>query len=388
MRNMETELKIEKIVFGGQGLARNDGKVWFVPDVLAGERVLAIAESEKSNFIRARLVKVLTPSPDRIEPLCPYTTDCGGCQYNHMTYEEELRWKNRQVTEMLKHYIGVSEEVTRPIIHPKTEFRYRNDLTLHARKTETGADFGFISKDNRTILNIEDCLLADEKLKPLFDQNSTFSKGRNRAVFRLDQEDKIISNDEQFQVKVGDFSFWSRTDSFFQNNLALCSKIGDQLRSWVEEAKPTRFLDVYSGSGVFSILAAGGIQEIHCFEENLVSTSLLEKNFGINLRPLSGIHTGRAESTLPRFLKKPFHGNNFLFVDPPRQGLSPSLSAFLSRQRGIQTFAYLSCNLATLVRDLKQLTAKKNFVIQTIQPFDMFPRTQHIEVLVLLKHIQ
>ncbi|HOW87036.1 MAG TPA: TRAM domain-containing protein [Candidatus Omnitrophota bacterium] len=385
---MNVELTIEKLVFGGDGLGFIDKKACFVEGALPGEKVLARIVHEKPNYAKARLIRVLEPSPCRIAPPCPYIQACGGCQYQHLPYEEELRWKEEQVKESFRQALKLDPSMIRPIQRGPKEYGYRNSITLHRtrQKGNKPQRLGFIGRDNRSVILIGNCLLAEDALKKIFTEEHTLGKNEEKRVFKTDEEGRIFSSDNEkiYSVRVGSCSLKTNSMGFFQNNLAVTELIAEQLEAWVRETGPVRFLDLYSGVGTFSLLAASAVPEIHCFEENPYSMSCVEKNFKALGVPLGGIHPGKVEKRFPAFILPHRKEKTFVFLDPPRQGIASSLAEFFSKENVAENIVYLACDLQILIRDLKTILAGGGYTIRDIIPFDMFPRTKHIEVLVWL----
>lgn len=381
------EVKIEKMAYGGEGIGFIDGKVCFVEGALPGETVKVRLLQSKQNYAKGRLLEIIEPSVHRETPPCPYVEACGGCQYQHVAYAEELRWKEIQVREHLERFLKLPGEKVSAIRHTESPYGYRNSVTLN----ETGPSpkpqvFGFVGRDNRTVLCIDNCLLADPRLTPAFTESRLLRKGESRISLRVGENGKIYSGreDQLFSMKVGRESILTSSKGFFQNNLEITRQIGETAALWVKAAAPRLFADLYAGAGTFSILAAGGVPELMCLEENPHSLSALRENFkGRGLE--ADIIEGLSEKSFPRYLKRKPRENIFVFVDPPRTGMSEELAVFLAGEPSIKHIAYLSCHLGTLTRDLGRILAKGHHEVREVIPFDMFPRTKHIEVAVLLK---
>ncbi len=389
---MGRELVIEKVVFGADGMGRLEGKVCFVPGVITGEKVLVRILSEKKNFSRARLLHLIESSPERVNPPCPYVTKCGGCQYQHMNYAEELRTKERQVAETLGKALGLASEVFQPIEHGEKYYGYRTSITLHkTSEEETPQRLAFVGQDNESAVFVDECLLADKKLEVIFTQLHSLTRNETSRTFKLSESGEIISSDTEadYAVKVGSETLLTNAFGFFQNNLEVTSLVANHLKTWVEEAKPERFIDLYSGVGTFSLLAARKVPEIFCFEENPYSTKCLAEN----LKVPGAVYRGKVEEKFPEFVESrrrvapqdDAEAKTMIFMDPPRQGITNTFASWLNRETPCKTLVYLACDPAILARDLKLITAGGKFVVKTVVPFDMFPRTKHIETLVLLK---
>lgn len=386
---MNIELSIQKIVFGGDGMGLVNGKVFFVEGALPGEKVTAKIVSEKKNFGRARLLEILEPSPARIKPPCPYVRECGGCQYQHLAYEEELRWKMLQIREAFERPLGLAPGLIEPIRSGSKDYGYRNSVTLHKTPGafEIPRRLGFVGRDNRSTVIVDHCLLADERLQPVFGTGCRLERGEKDRTFRCDQDGGIVSSENLLasRVRVGNETLTVSSRGFFQNNLEVTGLIADRTGEWVRDIAPSRFIDLYAGVGTFSLLAAKEVPEIYCFEENPYSVDCLKKNFSEKGISLAGAFEGRVENTYPRFARAEPKEKTLVFMDPPRQGIDPGLAEFLSTGATAENIVYLACDPAMLVRDLKIMLSGGRWAIRRVAPFDMFPRTKHIETLVWLE---
>jgi tRNA/tmRNA/rRNA uracil-C5-methylase (TrmA/RlmC/RlmD family) len=386
---MDIELKIEKLVFGGDGLGFVDGKACFVEGTLPGEKVLARILSDKPNFMKAKLLRVLEPSPLRVHPPCPYRERCGGCQYQHLPYAEELRWKELQVRESFSQAFKGEEIAILPIRCGAKEYGYRNSITIHrtTEKNHKPQRLGFIGHDNYSRVLIDHCMLADERLRGIFTAEHKLARSEERRGFKLDEKGRIFTSDEEklFRIAIGGRSLWTSSMGFFQNNIEVTELIAQKLAEYVAVIKPARFLDLYAGVGTFPLLAARDVPEIHCFEDSPYSVGCLRRNVRDLEMPLTGIFSGKVEKTFPRFiLQKPLPGT-LVFMDPPRTGIASSLAEFLAKEDVGENIFYLACDLQILLRDLKHILSTGRYRIREVLPFDMFPRTKHIEVLVHLQ---
>ncbi len=388
---MDIELKIEKLVFGGDGLGFVDGKVCFVEGALPGEKILARILSDKPNFMKAKLIRVLEPSPQRIHPPCPYIERCGGCQYQHLPYAEELRWKEFQVRESFTQTFKAEEIPILPIQYGAKEYGYRMSITIHrtTEKNNKPQRLGFIGHDNHSKVLIDYCMLADERLREIFTVEHRLNRREEKRAFKLDEKGRIFTSDEEklYRVGVGGRSLWTSSMGFFQNNLEVTELIAKKLASYIATINPARFLDLYAGVGTFPILAARDVPEIHCFEDNPYSTGCLRRNIKELELPLAGIFSGKVEKTFPRFILQHTKPGTLVFMDPPRQGIASSLADFLAKEDVGENIFYLACDLQILLRDLRQILTTGRYKVREVIPFDMFPRTKHIEVLAWLSRV-
>ena len=386
MKNFE--VSIEKIAFGGDGVGSLEGKTCFVEGALPGETVIAKLLQDKKNFIRAKAIKVLEPSPFRVTPPCPYLESCGGCQYQHAAYHEELRIKESQVREIMDRALGLGGAVE-PIQYVEKDYGYRNSVTLHrSAKGDRPQPLGFIGRDNKTVVVVKNCLLADERLAPAFGTKFRLDKRTERVTFRLSEKGEIISGEADLfsRIRLGGASLLAHSRGFFQNNLAVTELLVKQIGEWVAGTHPDIFYDLYAGVGTFSLLSAKNVPRAVCVEEAKESLDALRMNATEKGRSsLQFIH-GRAESVFPSLFPDEKGGSAMVCLDPPRRGIEPKLAEFLSKADA-GAVVYVSCDPATLARDLKIILKEGRYEAEKIVPFDMFPRTKHIEVAVLLKAI-
>ncbi len=385
---MEVELDIKKVIFGGDGLAWHDEKTCLVAGALAGERVRAKVIDHTKKILRAEILEVLKPSPMRQMPPCVYVSHCGGCQYQHVDYASELILKQEQIIEAFEFGFKDFGVSVGDIKACSSEHRYRNQVALHMHHTgkPQSKRIGFLGKDNVTPVIIDDCLLVREELKRVFTDKHILKKGHTHIQYRLDENQLIISSEKAMflRIRVGDDLLWAASTGFFQNNLEMTANIVRYLTEWLSKDTNGSLMDLYCGSGIFSILAADKKQEILYFEANPSNLDCLRLNLRASNVQNYEVFAGPVEKRLPTYLKG-HHSKSFsALIDPPRQGLATQTRDTLIQNRNITRLFYLSCNLSTLIRDLKDLVSQGDFCIDNIQPFDMFPRTKHIEIAVTL----
>ena len=381
---MRLELKVVKTAFGGDGIASVSGKTCFVEGALPGETVLAEVFQEKKNYLKARTVQVLVASPERREPPCRYYASCGGCQYQHFSYEEELRQKENQVIEALG---KVS-----PMVRSPKDYGYRNSVTLHPslQDEKNPQRLAFVGRDNVSKVVVNECLLADERLQGVFPLKWRVPRGTEGLRFKLSEKGDVVPDiDARFyRAALSGQSFLAHSRGFFQNNLAVTELLAARLSEWIQARPPEVFFDLFAGVGTFSFLCAGTAPKVVCVEESKESVEALRMNREEKKRLGLEIVEGRVENVFPALFEKEKKERNLVLLDPPRQGLSPHLAHFLGDRKDIQTLIYVSCDVPTLARDLKILTSQGRFRVEEAVPFDMFPRTKHIETAVLLTSIQ
>ncbi len=379
-------MRVEKIIFGGKGLSRDLGKTVFIDGALASEMVEAEVISEKSNFIEAKVSQILEASPSRVKPPCRYVGWCGGCQYQHMNYDEERRTKEAQILEMLASFV-ITPKTIEPIRFSNKEYGYRNSVTFHrvAGDKKQKAQVGFVGLDNKTIISVSECLLLDPALSDVWTKSGRSSFKEKKMTFKLSENKEIISDYEArfFRIRVLGDSLITSSKGFFQNNLAVTELLVQTVTGWIAAAKPGLLLDLFSGMGLFSLLSAKDVPEIVCVEESGASLEALKMNIEEKKRSGLTIREGRVENIYSPLSREGSLSGSVILMDPPRQGLERKLALDLSRSDAARII-YISCDIPSLARDLTLILSGGHYQVESIVPFDMFPKTKHIEAAVLL----
>ncbi len=353
------ELKIVDIAFGGKGVARQNGKAVFVPYTIEGETVSTEIVREKKQFAEADLVGVKESSPYRVTPECPYFGRCGGCAYQHIDYEHQLAIKWRQVRDVLQRIGKLKDVPIRPIIPSPEQYGYRNRITVHA---EDGV-IGFFRRDSHRLIDIERCPISRDEV--------------NRALAELRGRQHL--RDGHYTLRAA-----ASPRVFSQTNDAVASALRDLIDTLVGPNQQL-LIDAYCGAGFFAKrlldkfeLVIGIDWDRFAIEEARKNATAKETyiagDVDVELQqvrnggfPAVELHTRRLGSR--RSLT--------LLVDPPATGLTANTrNAIIDLAPA--TLIYVSCNPATLARDLKELQEK--FTINSATPLDMFPQTAEIEV--------
>ncbi len=375
---MDKQVQITKLAYGGEGIGIIDGKICFVENALPGETVIAKITETKPRFLRGKTRQILQASPARVAPPCVYVEQCGGCQYQHVDYTEELKWKEIQVREHLTRNLKIAPELVRPITASEVPYGYRGSVTIH----EEHGRRGFFAKDNRTLIEIKSCLLASPALADVFKMPA--QGGKPDTTYRVSKDGKMVSshNDSFFEIEVGGQTLITHSKSFFQNNLEMTAAMAEKIRRKAVEAAPQTFVDLYAGVGTFTFLSAPKTTLVLA-EESSWGLQALEKN--LEKQGLKGeVLKGKVEKIFPSWLQKSNLKKAMVVVDPPRTGMAGDLAEKLGEHPEIENLAYVSCHLGTLTRDLGLILKKGRLKVDSAFPFDMFPRTKHIEILVFL----
>jgi tRNA/tmRNA/rRNA uracil-C5-methylase (TrmA/RlmC/RlmD family) len=358
-------LKISDIAFGGEGVARVDEFVLFVPFVAAGELVEAEISELKKRFGRARLLRVIEPASDRVQPACRYFSECGGCQYQHIAYSTQLRIKHKQVRDLFQRIGGMDPENVAPVIPCPQEYGYRNRIMIRSQwdKFKQGLNVGFIRADNRLVVDLEECKIAEPALNTqlLHVRAHPPPKGGLKVVLRIPPDGWDVP-----------------PDSFFQNNFFLLPKLVEVVRERLLESSARHLADIYCGVGFFSLELAEEVESFIGIEYDQQAIKAARRNAATRGCASGEFIAGAAEELLPQVLKRlPAHETAVL-LDPPRKGCAPDLLQVLRQTRPKQVL-YVSCHPATMARDLNILCSEGVFRLTKVVPLDMFPQTAHVE---------
>jgi len=342
------QLTVHDMAFGGKGVGRADGMVVFVPFTIPGETVEVAVTRKKKSYAEARLVLVQTPSPDRVDPPCPYFGQCGGCAYQHIAYPAQLKIKEKQVTDTLRRVGKKTEVLMRPIIPSPKPYEYRNRIRVHV----TGNRIGFYDINNR-VMDIGQCLIAAPEV------NQRLQELRGKPV------------------PEGDYTLSQRTSRFFeQTNPEVAQAMLEAVGSLVTPGG--RLVDAYSGAGFFSQALREKYDEVIGIEANEFAVQHARKT----ALPHERYIAGDVGAVLGELLVERPGAETTLLMDPPSAGVTPRVIDMILAHNPREV-VYVSCNPATLARDLAALGGA--YRLESVTPLDMFPQTAEIEVIAHLK---
>ncbi len=363
-------LRIEDLAFGGEGVARLEGFVVFVPFVIPGEEVEVELTDVKKHFARARLLRINSPSPARVTPECPYFAACGGCQYQHIAYPAQVDFKRKQVADLFERIGGFDTCLVESVIPCPAPYGYRNRILIRSQwnKPEQKLNIGFVRHDCGLVEDIEECRIAEPGLNELVREvrNHPPPRGGIKVELRLPVPG--------WEVGPG---------SFFQNNFHLLPGMVDTVRSMIRDAQTRHLVDVYCGVGFFGIELAGEVESFAGVEYDRQAIQAARRNARSHQVTNGEFIAGTAESVLPELLQRFQADRTTALLDPPRKGCLPetldTLRAILPRQ-----IIYVSCHPATMARDLQRL-CEDRYRLRRVVPLDMFPQTQHVECIADLR---
>ncbi len=450
-KRQEVELSIEKVAFGGQGIAYLDDFVVFVENTLPGDVVTARVRKARKNYAEAYPVSIQTPSPLRQDAPCSHFGHCGGCKWQNLDYPQQLQFKQQHVAESLKHIGQVEPERIHATLPAPTIFGYRNKMEFsfsdnrwltpeELQDPEIKKDFALglhVPRFFDRILDIEKCWLQSDLANQILAFSKAFFKNSAIPVYNLfsregqlrhlvirqsfthnqllvnvvsfspltdalkEYAEKLVAeipavsgvvntvNNTPAQVasgserhvlygspilkeKLGDFVFEISPDSFFQTNTAQAENLYEITKKYAEINNDIVW-DLYCGTGSISIFVAKNAKKVIGFEivENAIKDAY--RNAGLNGVTNCEFVAGDLRFQLEKFAVEP---PDVLICDPPRAGMHKDVLATI-RNIAPKRIVYVSCNPATMSRDLAELIDL--YEITDVQPVDMFPHTYHIE---------
>ena len=385
------EVTVEKLVYGGDGLARLDGRVVLTPFVLPGERVRVAPVEEKPRLIRARTVDVLEPAPERVEAPCPYFARCGGCHYQQASYEYQLAAKRAILAEELRR-LGKIEPPREFDVVSAEPWGYRNRTQVHI----VGGRIGFWEARSHKLCAIERCPISSPKINQVLRDIQEMTRDRRWPRFLRSLE--IFTDEQQVQLNVletaqpvarrffdwcaeriagfveGPLDYLGRFrvsgHSFFQINRHLLDEL---VETAVGAESGGSALDLYAGVGLFSLSLAKRFQEVTAVESGTAAV----RDLLFNAERLGLANVQAQAMTVEQYLRGASRAPDFVLLDPPRAGLGPPVVERLLALRPPR-MVIVACDPATLARDLSRLTAG-GYRIDALKIVDLFPQTYHVE---------
>lgn len=394
------QVKIERFDDLGRGIGYINNKVTFIDKVVPEDIVEVELTKEKKKYNEAKLIKIIKPSPLRIDAKCPYFSKCGGCQFQNITYENTIKYKKEKIVNIFsKHKISIFPEVITNI----SPYNYRNKITLKVNNYK----IGFYINKTHNLVEINKCLLANPAINASIPLIKRFNICNGEVTIRCNQNAEILivinsqdnlnidTNYLKSKIKLvgivvnnkiyyGENSLFERMnnllfkisyDSFFQVNPFIASQlfqiIGDNIDS------SDKVLDLYCGVGTLSLMAAKKAQKVLGIE--VVPNAIINALFNARVNDLNNTQfVINDASTAISKIKPDF---NKVIVDPPRSGLTKNIIDVLLKIKPDEII-YVSCDPQTLVRDFTLLSSiyeiKKSYIL------DMFSYTYHIETILIL----
>jgi len=416
-------MKIEKLVYGGFGIGREEGKVYFVPYVLPDEEVVVSPIKEKKEYIEAKLKEIIEENPDRTKPECEYFGLCGGCDYLHIKYQAQLKYKKAILQEIFQRIAKIDIEIDN-IIPSENQYFYRNKTQL---KVDTkSAKIGFYKKNSNEVVEIDKCLLVSEEINPVITNlkkvipllpvlpkeihifsnqkeillKFIYKKEPRKIILTKDRVKKFISplvvgfgdyvekdgkieklrfvGQDYLIFDIEGFKYKASVDSFFQVNKF---QIKNLINIVLKHIDYDKLADLYCGVGLFTIPASKICKEAIGVE--ISYQAIKDANFNKKLNNLKNVKFYPSSTEKALQIIKDF-SPDIVIIDPPRAGLTKEVINQVVNISNLKKIIYVSCDPATLARDVK-LFIENGFKIKETNLIDMFPNTYHIESIIILE---
>lgn len=401
-------LRLDAMAHGGAALGRHEGKVVFVPYALPGEMVRVEVTDDQGRYAHARLLEVLEPSPDRVPPPCRYfgPHGCGGCQWQHATYEAQLRYKAEVVADQLARIGRLTAPPVAPTLPDPRGWGYRNRARFHPAP---GGGLGFRTGSSHRVTAVEECLVLHPLLAELYDTldldlpglkaltlRAGTATGEQMLIFEMAGDEPpsvvvdvpascvlLLSDGVHVNLvgrnhlleNVGEHAYRISAPSFFQANTTQAEQLIHRVLEYLDLRGDESVLDGYCGVGLFTLPLAERAGLVVAVEwdppavEDLLHNTAELDNVEVVEGAVGDVLSGFDEPL------------DAVVVDPPRTGLErEAVKALVAA--GPERVVYVSCDPATLARDAQQL-AQAGYRLLKAQPVDMFPQTYHIETVSL-----
>lgn len=446
-KNDVLTVEIEDIGHDGAGIGKVDGYTLFVKDAVIGDVVEVKVMKAKKNYGYAKLLKIITPSANRVEPLCPYAKQCGGCQIQMMSYEEQLRFKENKVRNNLKRIGGFEEIPMEPILGMKNPFYYRNKAQFPVGYDKEGNLItGFYAGRTHSIINNRRCYLGVSENELVLNQVlgwmernhiSAYEEESGKGLIRhvlirygfttkevmvclvvngaeIPAKEDLIeglrtipgmtsitisSNTKQTNVIMGEkiTLLWGQpyiTDfigniqyqisplSFYQVNPAQTKRLYETALEYAGLSGDETVWDLYCGIGTISLFLAQRAKQVYGVEIIPAAIEDAKRNARLNQIENAQFFVGKAEEVLPEKYEKEQIYADVIVVDPPRKGCEESVLDTMVQMEP-KRIVYVSCDSATLARDLKYL-CERGYEMKKVKAIDQFPQTVHVETVALL----
>lgn len=415
------EFTARKLVYGGDALGHHEGRTVLVPRALPGERLEVEEVRTAKGVTRARPLRVLASAPERVDPPCPYFGRCGGCQYQHLSYDHQPLWKREILRETLRR-IGKITWDNEIRVHAAGPWNYRNQAEIKvSRKSDGPTELGFFEAESHHLVPVETCLILSPRLNALLAElrrdewSGALARCREIVILADDADAKVMmtlggdftANDGEalaerclarldgvtsvsvecdrgmrtfgepaISYRVGEFRYRVSPGAFFQASRFLLSQLVEAVTGG---ASGSLALDLYAGVGLLTLPLAQSFSQVVGVEGNKNAAADLEAN--ARAHHLENVRAAgvSAYDFLRRFAQA---GPDLAVLDPPRVGVGRPTLELLGRIRPARIH-YVSCHPPTLARDLAYL-AELGYGVNSIELFDFFPQTAHIECLARL----
>lgn len=384
------ELHLEDMAYQGAAIGREDGRVVFAEYGIPGEDVVVAIERDRKDHSLGRVVAVRTPSPERVDPPCPYFGVCGGCQWQHIRYEHQLVLKQHVVRQQLRRIGKFEDPPVSPTVPSPNQFGYRN----HARFSVDGkGNLGYISRPGHgyRFIRIDRCLIMHPKINEVLGrlQGKAFVKHQLMVRYGINTGELLVHPDVSaidpeipsgqrfYHESLLGHRFRISASSFFQTNTGVAERLVQLVLERIAPTGREVVVDAYAGVGTFAAFLAPRVARVIGIEE---APSAVD-DARVNLDQFDNVEyvMAKVEQVLGKLAVRP----DVVILDPPRVGCAPEALTGVLMLRPSR-IVYVSCDPATLARDLRKLV-DGGYRLLDVTPLDMFPQTYHIESVATLE---
>ena len=382
------EVEVERILPGGMGLAHAGGKTVFVSLAAPGDRVRVRVDRTQGNVMFASIEEIIRPSPLRVEPPCPYFGRCGGCDFQQLTYEAQLAAKAEMIRDCLQRIARLENIPDFVVTGSPNNWRYRMRATWQIDQEER--TIGYYERGSRRVCDVVDCAVLRAEMQEKLEQVRATEWDRfPRGLKHLD----VVAgeNGVSFAPAFAEFDTRELTltirgevynynaEAFFQINPSL---LGPLIEFALGDASGETVLDLYCGAGLFTLPLSRRFEKVIGVEANPAAARFARRNLQRAGLPNAHVIT----ATVTDWFRSYGSGRvDFVLLDPPRAGAESAVIKGIL-DRGPAEISYVSCDPATLARDLKKLVTG-GYIVHSIAAFDLFPQTHHVETVVRLREL-
>ena len=393
------KVEVLKLDNFGRGITYINDKICFMENALPNEVVEIEIIKETSKYIDAKVINYIEKSPLRIEEECPYSSICGGCNLNHICFNEENKFKLDKVKGIMEKFANIDSNLIKGIVYHDRN-HYRNKITLHGKDNE----IGLYKEKTNEILPINSCLIVNPKINEIIKVLNFLSKEISEVIIKTSNDnskvmvkitgtidninllkklcDVLIINDEcitdnhVIETNIGNKKYIEGIDSFFQVNNTLTKELYDEVLENVKDKVFNNVLDLYCGAGTIGIYISDYVNKIIGIDYNKSNINDAKENAKLNNLNNIEFICDKVENKINEF-----NDIDLVIVDPPRAGLDNKTKNYL-KEINPERIIYVSCDPITLARDIKDLDTYK---VNYIKVFNMFPRTYHCESVCILE---
>lgn len=426
---MSVIVDITTLTNGGDGLGRLDGKAVFVSGAIPGDQVRCQLTVEKKRYAKGQLLEVVQPAPNRIEPSCQHFSQCGGCDWQQLSYDDQCEWKERLFRENCQHQLDLDLAVIKPLVKSSQQLGYRSRVQFKCSVNRDGFLLGFYRRASHSVVNVSDCPVVDPQiqslilpLRQMFDGSSyarqviqidvavgdigvprvvihfkghkldcftqwlfQTSEHINASLFVLDEDSQALHPlrgevGVSIEVDTPPITLTYGVGGFAQINLEQNRRLVEMVLREAQLCDDDTVLDLYCGMGNFSLPIARQAKRVIGVEGYEPSIASAKKNAIVAGCENVMFHSCRVEN----FMESISERVDVIVLDPPRAGAKEALVPLLKLKP--RSILYVSCDQQTLLRDLTVLITA-GYQLESIQPIDMFPQTAHTEVLAVLRRV-